>query len=355
MSNRQDIKISIEYGAGGRKMHRLISELFLKYFDNAILKKLEDAAEISLGTNNNKFCYTIDSYVVQPLFFSGGDIGKLAVCGTVNDLAVKGAKPLYIALSFVITEGLSLRTLEKICQSIAQATRSLNILIVTGDTKVIEHKHSKTQDNSEIANEEIIITTCGIGEILSAFSNPTLNVNNITVGDQVIINGYIGEHEAAVILARKDYHFTGKIKSDCAALYPLIELLAKNRCQIKMMRDPTRGGIATTLNEIANATDFSIVLDENKLPIPKAVRGLAELLGVDPLYMANEGKVIIIADRKETPKIVKIMKTHPLGKNATIIGEVTEKYHDLGVWLKTRIGGLRPLLQLEGSQLPRIC
>ncbi|MCX7757856.1 MAG: hydrogenase expression/formation protein HypE [candidate division WOR-3 bacterium] len=360
MNTKQSLKniktISIEHGAGGRKMHRLIRELFLKYFDNPILKKFEDSAEIVLKSCDNKFCYTIDSYVVQPLFFPGGDIGKLAICGTVNDLAVKGARPLYIALSFVITEGLSLNSLEKICISISKITKSLKIFVVTGDTKVIEHRYSKTNwsldDNTK---EEIIITTCGIGEILPVFSNPTLSVRNIEIGDQIIINGNIGEHEAAILLARKDYHFKGKVKSDCAAIYPLIETLARNQCKIKMMRDPTRGGIATTLNEIADDANISIIIDENKLPISDAVRGLAELLGIDPLYMANEGKVIIIADKKETPKIVKLMKNHPQGKNTRVIGEVTERYHGLGVWLKTQIGGLRPVLQLEGSQLPRIC
>lgn len=359
--------ITLDYGSGGRKMHRLIHEMFLDYFRNPILAKFEDSAELDLFSPQrsrrtqrktmrtsrsqrcndlSNWCFTIDSYVVQPLFFAGGDIGKLSICGTVNDLAVKGAKPLYIAVSFVIQEGMSFKTLDKICKSMSETAKSTGVQVVTGDTKVIERKSDK---------DEIIITTCGIGKILAGFSNPTLSAKNISVGDVVLINGNIGDHEASVILARGDYKFKAEVKSDCAPLHSLIERLEKEECNIKMMRDPTRGGLATTLNEIADASGLGITIEENKIPIQKPVRGIAELLGFDPLYMANEGKVIIIADARDKDKILKIMRNHPLGKNSMLIGEVIQRKFGLGVWLKTKIGSSRPLLQLEGFQIPRIC
>ncbi|MCX7785039.1 MAG: hydrogenase expression/formation protein HypE [candidate division WOR-3 bacterium] len=341
-----DLHLTLDYGSGGRKMHRLIRELFYKYFQNPILAKFEDSAELKLQTNQPDFCYTIDSYVVQPLFFPGGDIGKLSICGTINDLAVKGAKPLYIAISFVIQEGLSIKTLEQICLSIAKASQAVNVPLVTGDTKIIEKRTN---------SEEIIITTCGIGKILTHFQNPTLGAQNIKLNDAVIINGSIGEHEASIILARGEYDFKANVKSDCVSLYPLIETLAQNKCKIKMMRDPTRGGLATTLNEIADASNLGIVIDEKSIPIQKSVRGICEILGFDPLYLANEGKVVIVADTKDSQRILKIMRKHPLGKNSALIGKVTERKYGIGVWLNTKIGSQRPVLQLEGHQIPRIC
>lgn len=341
-----DTNITLDYGSGGRKMHRLIRDLFLKYFNNPILRKFEDSAELKLVKAKPDYCLTIDSYVVKPLFFSGGDIGKLSICGTVNDLAVKGAKPLYIAVSFVIQEGISLRTLKTICTSIARTAQSANVSIVTGDTKVIERKTDE---------EEIIITTCGVGKLLPEFQNPTLNAQNIEKGDAVLINGNIGDHEASIILARGQFDFKAEIKSDCAPLYSLIESLAKERCRIKMMRDPTRGGLATTLNEIADAGKLGINIYEQNVPIRKVVQGVSEILGFDPLYMANEGKVVIIADAQDATRILKIMRKHPLGKNSAIVGEVINRKHGLGVWMRTKIGGQRPLLQLEGFQIPRIC
>ncbi len=338
--------LTLDYGSGGRKMHRLIRELFYKYFHNPILAKFEDAAELKLLSNQPDVCFTIDSYVVQPLFFPGGDIGKLSICGTINDLAVKGAKPLYIAISFVIQEGINLKTLEKICFSIAKTAKTVNVPIVTGDTKVIEKRSY---------NEEIIITTCGIGKILKHFQNPTLNAKNIRQEDIVIINGQIGDHEASIILARSEYDFKANVKSDCVSLYSLIETLAQNKCNIKMMRDPTRGGLATTLNEIADAANLGIIIDEKLIPIQNSVKGICEILGFDPLYLANEGKVVIIADAKDSQRILKIMKKHPLGKHSAIIGKITERKYGIGVWLNTKIGSQRPIIQLEGLQIPRIC
>ncbi len=341
-----DSHLTLDYGSGGRKMHRLIKELFYTYFQNPILAKFEDSAELNLHNNQPDFCLTIDSYVVQPLFFPGGDIGKLSICGTVNDLAVKGAKPLYIAISFVLQEGISIKTLEKICLSIAKTAKAVNVPIVTGDTKVIEKRNP---------HEEIIITTCGVGRILKHFQQPTLSAKNIKKGDKILINGPIGVHEASIILARGDYDFKAKVESDCAPLYSLIETLADNKCKIKMMRDPTRGGLATTLNEIADTGQLGIIIDEESIPIQPSVRGICDLLGFDPLYLANEGKVVIVADAQDGQKILKIMKKHHLGKNSAIIGEVVDRKYGIGVWLKTKIGSQRPVIQLEGHQIPRIC
>jgi hydrogenase expression/formation protein HypE len=341
-----DSRITLDYGSGGRKMHRLISEIFIKHFNNPILKKFEDSAELELVNSKPDYCFTIDSYVVQPIFFPDSDIGKLSICGTVNDLAVKGAKPLYIAVSFVIQEGMSLSSLEKICASIANTAKSAGVMIVTGDTKVIERRGQE---------DEIIITTAGIGKILPNFTAPTLSAKNIKIGDKVLINGNIGDHEASIILARGQFDFKAQIKSDCAPLDGLIETLAKAKCRIKMMRDPTRGGLATTLNEIADAAKLGISINETDIPMQKSVKGVSDILGFDPLYMANEGKVVIIADAKDANRILRIMKKHRLGKNSAIIGEVIRRKHGLGVWLNTNIGGQRPLLQLEGFQIPRIC
>jgi len=360
-----DSRITLDYGSGGRKMHRLISEIFIKHFNNPILRKFEDSAELEIQKSKPDYCFTIDSYVVKPIFFPDSDIGKLSICGTVNDLAVKGAKPLYIAVSFVIQEGMSLPSLEKICASIANTAKSAGVMIVTGDTKVIE-RHSQDQPRpsrikQEIFSyeqgrgEEIIITTCGIGKILPDFRNPTLSAKNINIGDKVLINGNIGDHEGAIILARGQFDFKARIKSDCAPLYGLIETLAKAKCRIKMMRDPTRGGLATTLNEIADAAKLGISINETDIPMQKSVKGISDILGFDPLYMANEGKVVIIADAKDANRILRIMKKHPLGKNSAIIGEVIRRKHGLGVWLNTKIGSQRPLLELEGFQIPRIC
>lgn len=341
-----DTSITLDYGSGGRKMHRLISGMFQRYFSNPILDRFEDSAELALIKTKPNYCLTIDSYVVQPLFFNGGDIGKLAICGTVNDLAVKGAKPLFIAISFVIQEGMSFSALEKICASIAKTAKQAGVIIVTGDTKVIERRSQA---------DEIVITTAGFGKILPQFMLPTLSAKNLRLGDKIIVNGYLGDHEAAIILARGQFKFKAQIKSDCAPLYGIIEKLAQEKCHIKMMRDPTRGGLVTTLNEIADASKLGISIDETTIPIRKAVKGMSDMLGFDPQYMANEGKVVIIADAKDADRIVKIMRRHRLGKNSVIIGEITKRRHGLGVWLNTKIGGLRPLLQLEGFQIPRIC
>jgi hydrogenase expression/formation protein HypE len=351
-----DPRIVMGHGAGGRKMHRLIKNVFVKHFGSPALRKLADGAvlpglQVKMGTVPRsartrgtvpifpRLVMTTDSYVVQPLFFPGGDIGKLAVCGTVNDLAVMGAKPRFISLAFVIREGLEVARLEAICRSIAAACRKAGVQVVTGDTKVIERGDE----------EELYVNTTGIGTLLP---RTQLGPERVKPGDAILINGPIGEHEAAIAVARGAYRFKGKAESDCAALDGLIlPLLSKPG--VKLMRDPTRGGLATTLNEFAEATGLGFVVDEAALPISSHVHGVAELLGLSPLYMANEGKVVVVADKKAEDRLLAKMRTHRLGRESASIGEVVKERE--GVWLKTRLGSLRPLIMLEGEQLPRIC
>jgi len=357
-----DPRIVMGHGAGGRKMHRLIKNVFVRNFGSPALRKLADGAVLpvfctKMGTvpgrghvhgatrGTRRGCVpsaivmTTDSYVVQPLFFPGGDIGKLAVCGTVNDLAVMGAKPLYISLAFILREGLEVTKLEAICRSIAAECRKAGVQIVTGDTKVIERGEA----------EELYVNTTGIGTLLP---HAQLGPERVKPGDSILINGPVGEHEAAIAVARGAYRFKGKAVSDCAALDGLIRpLLAKPG--VRLMRDPTRGGLATTLNEFAEATGLGFIIDEAALPISGHVHGVAELLGLSPFYMANEGKVIVIADPKAEARLLAGMRGNRLGRQADSIGEVVRKPE--GVWLKTRLGSLRPLIMLEGEQLPRIC
>jgi len=332
-----DERIVMGHGAGGRKMHRLISKVFLRHFTGPVLRKLADGA--MLGRFSGSLVMTTDSYVVQPLFFPGGDIGKLAVCGTVNDLAVMGAEPRFISLAFVIREGLEVTKLEAICRSIGAACRKAGVQVVTGDTKVIERDE----------DEELYVNTTGIGTLVP---RAKLGPERVKPGDAILINGPIGEHEAAIAVARGAYRFKGKAESDCAALNDLIlPLLAQPG--VNLMRDPTRGGLATTLNEFAEATGLGFVVDEAALAVSSHVRGVAELLGLDPLYMANEGKVVMVADPRAGPRLLARMRGHQLGRQAASIGEVVKQ--PKGVWLKTRLGSLRRLIMLEGEQLPRIC
>ncbi|MEO0092910.1 MAG: hydrogenase expression/formation protein HypE [candidate division WOR-3 bacterium] len=336
-------QITLAEGAGGRRMRRLIEEMFLKYFDDPILARLEDSAEITEPKLSKRFAFTTDSYVVQPIFFPGGDIGKLAICGTVNDLAVKGAIPKYLAVSFIIREGFPISHLERICHSMARVAQKVRVRIVTGDTKVIESNPSQA---------EIYITTSGVG-VYPDWLQDSFGAEKIKVGDLILINGGIGEHETAVLLARGQFDFKAKLKSDCAPLSNLIGELLKNCNGIRMMRDPTRGGLATTLAEIAESADLGLIVDEKKIIIKPVVQGICELLGLDPFYLANEGKVVIVAEKKSAGKILTYLRKNELGRAGGIIGEVTAE--PKGVWLKTKLGSLKPLLMLEGQQFPRIC
>uniref|UniRef100_A0A7C6E9P4 Hydrogenase expression/formation protein HypE n=1 Tax=candidate division WOR-3 bacterium TaxID=2052148 RepID=A0A7C6E9P4_UNCW3 len=344
-----DLKVTLAHGSGGRKMHRLIKEMFLKYFSNPVLARLGDSAEITKP--KNRIAFTTDGYVVQPIFFPGGDIGKLAVCGTINDLAVSGASPKYLAVSFIIQEGFPFVHLEKICQSMAKTAKEAKVKIVAGDTKVIENREAQTGQQKNGA--EIYIITTGIGIYPPFMKDYSLGVEKIKPNDLVLINGGIGEHETAIILAREEFEFKAEVKSDCAPLNQLISDLLLICPRIRFMRDPTRGGLATTLNEIVESTNLGIIIDEQAIIIKPAVKGICELLGFDPLYLANEGKVVIITARTEGEKLLARMRKDKLGKEAKIIGEVVKK--PKGVWVRTKLGSLRPLLMLEGQQFPRIC
>lgn len=328
-------KIVLAHGAGGQKMHRLIRNIFLGYFGNKVLDRLEDSAVLNL--KGNKLCFTTDSYVVKPLFFPGGDIGKLAISGTVNDLAVLGAEPKYVALAFVLREGVKVKTVKRICSAIARTAKRAGVEIVTGDTKVIE-----------AGQEEVYINTSGIG----VRKRVQLGAEFVRPGDVIIINGGLGEHEAAIALARGDYRLQARLKSDCA---PLNRLIGVVLCcgGIKLMRDPTRGGLATTLNEFADKSGLGFVIDEEALLVARAVKGVADLLGLDPLYMANEGKVVVICSQEKVERVLKAMRRFQEGRKARVIGKVVKR--PAGVWLRTRLGSLRRVLMLEGEQLPRIC
>lgn len=318
-------------------MSSLINEIMLKKFDNPILRELTDSAVLKTS-GEKKLCFTTDSYVVNPLFFPGGNIATLAVNGTVNDLSVMGAKPLYISCSMILEEGLDWNLLDKITTSMAKAAVKAGVQIVTGDTKVVEKGCA----------DKIFINTSGIGILQK---DVALSKNKIKAGDIIIINGEIGSHGLAVMSMREN--FKTDIKSDCAPLWELIESMLTVG-GVKFMRDPTRGGIAGVLGEIAEGCDFGIRIKEESIPIRENVFSFSEILGLDPLYIANEGKVIAVVENDKASSILSKMKKHPLGKESAIIGEITKE--NIGkVVLETIIGGSRIIDRLVGDQLPRIC
>jgi len=333
-------KILLSYGSGGRYMHNLIRNTFVPIFNSPILKKLDDSA-ILKKLAGKEVCFTTDSYTVEPIFFPGGDIGRLAICGTVNDIAVMGAKPLFLSCGLIVEEGLEVKTLEMIVQSMATTAKKAGVEIVTGDFKVVEKGKV----------DKIFINTSGIGIRTKRIR---VGENFIKSGDRIIINGNIGDHEIAVLSARKQFGISANIKSDCAPLNGLIEDIMKAADNIHFMRDPTRGGIATTLNEIVEGQRFGLLIEEERIPVSQKVRSICEILGFDPLYLANEGKVIVICGKDDAGKVLSVMKRHPLGKRATVIGEVIKE--DAGkVVMKTVTGSYRIVDMLSGSQLPRIC
>lgn len=329
--------ITLDYGSGGRKTSQLIEEMLLPKFNNETLSNLGDGAILK---GSEKLVFSTDSFVVSPLFFPGGDIGKLSVCGTVNDLSVCGATPKYLSLSFIIEEGLNLSDFTKIVDSIAKTASECNVSIVTGDTKVVERGKG----------DGIFINTTGIGFL----ENANLSPKNIKKGDSVIVSGNIGDHGVAVMLARSGLLENSAIVSDCAALNELTQSLLKFGDKIRVMRDPTRGGVATTLCEFVEGTTLSVELKEEILPITSSVMSACDLLGLDPLYSANEGKILVICDSEVADEVISEMKKIEVGKNSAIIGEVTDNYAGR-VALKTKFGGIHALTKLQGAQLPRIC
>lgn len=336
----KDNIILLAHGAGGLKTNELINKVFVKYFDNEVLCRLADSAVFSIGAD--RLAFTTDSFVVDPLFFPGGDIGKLAICGTINDLSAAGARPIALSAAFILEEGLELETLERILASMRTMADEVGINIVAGDTKVVQRGSA----------DKVFITTSGIGIIAEGKETPA--PDKAAPGDLVLISGTIGDHGMTVMLAREGISFSSNIQSDCAPLWGLIAAMLKTSSNIHCLRDPTRGGLAATLNELAIKSGVCIEIEEANIPINEDVRVACELLGIDPLYVANEGKMVAIVPEGEADSILKIMRAHPLGKHAAIIGCV--KPSPAGrVHVRTAIGALRILDIPSGDLLPRIC
>ncbi len=336
--------ITLAHGSGGKAMRDLIDEIFVKEFANDQLALLEDQARFdltALQAHGDRLAVTTDSYVIDPLFFPGGDIGKLAVTGTVNDLAVSGAKPLYLTCGMILEEGLAIDDLRRIVRSMQTTAQQAGVKIVTGDTKVVHRG----------AADKLFINTAGIGVIPKGIN---INSTNANPGDAIIINGYVGDHGAAVVDARGEMSLNNTIKTDCCPLNSLIDSMLEVCPDIHCMRDATRGGIATVLNEFAQSSQVGIRIHEDAIPIRNDVRGMCEILGLDPLYLANEGKVVTITPKDKAEELIDAMQAHSAGIHSAVIGEVTETPKDT-VILSTSFGGERIVDMLVGEQLPRIC
>ena len=331
-------RIVLAHGAGGRMAQKLVAEIFVAHLDNPLLASLEDAVTFPV---EGRMAFTTDSYVVHPLFFPGGDIGKLAVCGTVNDLAVSGAYPRYLSLGVILEEGLELSVLERVVKSIAATAAEAGVQIVTGDTKVVPRG----------AADGIFINTAGLGVVPPGV---TLTSRNIKPGDAILLNGYIGDHGIAVFSKREGIAFQTNVKSDCAPLNGLVEVMLKTGASLRCMRDPTRGGLASILNELADQSGAGICVTEQSIPIRDEVLGACEMLGFDPLYVANEGKLVAVVQGDDAEMVLEAMRAHPLGRDATLIGEVVEGPPGR-VSLRTFMGSTRIVDMLSGELLPRIC
>jgi len=335
-------KVLLDYGSGGKASQRLIGELFLKHFDNPELRRMNDGAVLSVS---GKIAVSTDTFTVDPMFFPGGDIGQLAVHGTVNDVAMMGAVPKYLTCGFLIEEGLPMADLERVVTSLGAAARAAGVWVVTGDTKVVPKG----------AADKLFINTTGIGEVIV---DPAPAGDRAMPGDAILISGTLGDHGLAILSTRQGLSFETPVLSDCASLNHAIEALLRNLPDVHVLRDPTRGGLATTLNEIALASNVSCDLEEDLIPVRPEVRGGCSLLGLDPLYLANEGKFLCIVPEADAEAALKIMRADPLCAGAKRIGAVAalERPGQSGrVVLKTGLGGRRLLGMLEGEQLPRIC
>lgn len=332
-----DEYITLAYGSGGKKTSQLIDEIIVPAFNNSELSKLNDGAILN---GSEKLAFSTDSFVISPLFFPGGDIGKLSVCGTVNDVCMCGGEPKYLSLSFIIEEGFLRDDLIKIVDSIKKTAKECGVIIATGDTKVVEKGKG----------DGIYINTAGIGFL----KHEGLSREKIKIGDAVIVSGTMGDHGISVMAARNDL-ITGKgLVSDCQPLNKISKEILKYGDDVRIMRDPTRGGLATTLNEFVEGMDFSILIDEDTVPLKESVVNACEILGLDPLYSANEGKVVFIVSKDKAEDVLSDIRKLPEGKDAAIIGKVTDEYKGKVV-LKTPLGGSRILSKLTGMQLPRIC
>ncbi len=342
MTNSETIILA--HGSGGKAMRELIEQVFLQGYGNDLLATLEDQARLDLApllAQGDRLAMTTDAYVVDPLYFPGGDIGKLAVTGTVNDLAVGGATPHYLSCSMIIEEGLELAELRRVVASMAEAANAAGVQIVTGDTKVVPRGSA----------DKLFITTTGIGVIPTGIS---LGAHRARPGDVILVNGPIGDHGAAILAARGELALDSTIASDCQPLNTLVQSMLKQCPDIRCLRDATRGGIASVLNEFAQASACAMRLDEASLPIRETVRGMCEILGLDPLYLANEGKLVAIVPASQAEDLLAVMRNHPAGSQAACIGKVTAQ-PAATVILHTAFGGERIIDPLPGEQLPRIC
>ena len=337
--NFKNGKIDLTHGSGGRAMAQLIDQLFLVAFNNEWINQKNDQA--CFAVSSGRMVMATDAHVISPLFFPGGDIGSLSVHGTINDIVMSGAKPLYLSASFILEEGFPLADLKKIVESMAHAANQANVAIVTGDTKVVEHGKG----------DGVFITTTGIGLVPEGIY---ISGNRAKPGDRVIVSGYIGDHGVAIMSHRNNLQFNTTIQSDTASLHDLVSRMIEAVPNIHCLRDPTRGGLATTLNEIALQSQVGFVINESKIPIRTEVASACELLGLDALYVANEGKCIAICEADDTDRLLATMRLHPLGLHAEVIGEVIEDHRHF-VQLKTKFGGMRMIDWLAGEQLPRIC
>ncbi|UJS17915.1 MAG: hydrogenase expression/formation protein HypE [Candidatus Jettenia sp.] len=332
-------RILLSHGSGGKLSYQLIHEIFLKAFHNEFLSPLNDQAIFNLPTS--RLAFTTDSYVVNPIFFPGGNIGKLSVCGTINDLAVGGAEPLYLSASFIIEEGILIEELRMVVDSMAQTANHAKVKIITGDTKVVERGKG----------DKLFINTSGIGIVKDGIHlSPLL----IRPGDVILVSGHLGDHGIAIMCHREGIQMESPVQSDCAALHELVQDVISRSHGIRAMRDPTRGGLATTLNELAASSGCGMIIKEEDIPIKEEVKGACEILGFDPLYLANEGKLIAIVSKDSAGTVLEAMRKNPLGKDASIIGTVVGEPRGK-VLLETSIGNRRILDMLSGEQLPRIC
>ncbi len=337
--NMRTGRVDITHGAGGRAMAQLIEELFVAHFDNEMLSAMNDQATFAVQAG--RMVMATDGHVVSPLFFPGGDIGSLSVHGTINDVAMSGARPLYLSAGFILEEGFPLADLERIVASMAQAASEAGVAIVTGDTKVVERGKG----------DGVFITTTGVGVVPEGLD---ISSANAQPGDKVLVSGHLGDHGVAIMSSRENLEFETSVVSDSAALHGLVADMVAAVPAIRTLRDPTRGGLAATLNEIAQSSGVGMRLVEDAIPIRAEVDAACELLGLDPLYVANEGKLVAICPPDSAESLLATMRAHPLGRDAAIIGEVFAD--DMGfVTMETGFGGTRIVDWLAGEQLPRIC
>ena len=332
-------RIVLGHGSGGKLTSELVQNIFLSVFHNDVLDRLDDQAVFEIGSV--RLAFTTDSFVVTPLFFPGGDIGKLAIHGTVNDLAMSGARPLYISAAFILEEGLELEELQRVVSSMRAASDGAGVQLVTGDTKVVERGKG----------DKLFLTTTGIGVIERPLQ---ISADQARPGDKIILSGTIGDHGMAIMSTREGLEFEGEIRSDTAPLNGLVNAMLKASSEVHVMRDPTRGGLATTLNEIASRSKIGITVEQQRIPVHEAVQGACETLGIDPLYVANEGKLVAFVAAADAERVLDSMRNHVLGVEARIIGEAVAE-HPGKALMKTDIGGTRILDTMFGEQLPRIC